>query len=108
MEITQNMIEWLANGERGCSSEAIFTKITGINACSDFHGVTDIPHDPADFRRCHLLLEKCPELKLHLHKMRYVSLDWKALVDNWEELTDMLGRRDPNMYTFMKSLRKEA
>ncbi len=106
MEITPNMIEWLANGKRGCSSNAIFTKLTGVNACSEYSGILDIPYDPADFRRCHLLLEKCPELKIHLHKMKSVSSDWKALVNHWDELTDMLDRRDPNMYTFMKSLRQ--
>lgn len=45
---------WLASGERGASSDAIFYQLTGV-ATGD---KTSHPHDPADLRRCRLLLEQ--------------------------------------------------
>lgn len=76
---------WLASGERGSSSNAIFTKLTGINAC-DLGGKKDHPYDPADVRRCWLLLEDVPELKAGFHKMAHVSDQWDRLVASWDSI----------------------
>ena len=45
MEITENINNWLKNGERGISSEAIVSHLTGINIVKRL-GSTDYPKDP--------------------------------------------------------------
>lgn len=54
MNIPESAREWLRSGERGISSETIFSTITGLelNQCGSH------PLDPADFRRCSLLLDE--------------------------------------------------
>lgn len=78
---------WLASGERGISSNFIFTHLTGIDAMRGWDAERDCyPHDPADFRRCHLLLEQVPELQLLFPRMAEVSPQWSALVAFWGDI----------------------
>jgi hypothetical protein len=84
-------IQWLANGERGSSSNALFYGLTGIYAGSK----DSYPHDPGDFRRCRLLIEQCPELKPFLHKMKTARPAWSALVEHWEELCAVMDAELP-------------
>ncbi len=109
----ERMIFWLANGERGTSSETMFSTLA-----KSIHGAPQLtlarwgehhPSDPDDFSRCHKLLETVPELRAKLPLMKAVSPVWSALVDNWEKLTEMhneqvsTGKRN-GMYEFMKEL----
>jgi hypothetical protein len=93
-QLSVNAVEWLANGERGVSSETLFKRITGVDAVGP-EGYTDHPHDPGDFRRCRLLLEKCPELAGMLHKMKRQSPQWAVLVGHWQELCDLMDSETP-------------
>ncbi len=100
---------WLDKGERGISSETMFSILA-----EEFHPLRGIdtfchPLDPDDFRRCYLLLKMLPEWKNALYKMKSVSPVWEKLVDNWEKLEEMLEEmmktnKDNGMYKFMKSL----
>jgi UTP:GlnB (protein PII) uridylyltransferase len=90
MGITPNINRWLASGERGISSEAIVSHLTGLNILQ--WQFENHPHDPADLRRCALLLDACPELRAELHRMGEVSGVWKALVSEWDELVSMMWR----------------
>lgn len=94
MQLSQNAIEWLANGERGLSSETIFTYLTGVNALSDRWATH--PCDPADLRRCRLLLEACPELIPKFPTMAKSSPVWKSLVENWLALCALMDAECPN------------
>lgn len=94
MNLTDNEVRWLANGERGISSETIFTHLTGINALRDWGG--DHPHDPADLRRCRLLLDQCPALQAELPRMAGVSAVWGSLVQHWDELCALMDEEIPN------------
>lgn len=85
---------WLAGGERGVSSNAIFTHITGVNASGSWG--RDTPYDPADFRRCRLLLEQVPELAPELHQMRSVSPAWLCLVDEWPTICATMDAETPD------------
>jgi hypothetical protein len=91
MELTKNMIEWLANGERGTSSETIFQTLTGMQCTDD----PSFPWDADDLRRCRLLLEKCPELAPRIGEMRTVSPIWNALATHWSELCAMMDDECP-------------
>jgi len=109
---------WISgNGERGMSSECIFYNITRAHAdpgIASLHVLIDEvsrcahPHDPDDFRRCHLLLQAVPEWKEKLHLMKSVSPVWEKLVDNWnlftELLQDQLQGKKNNLHTLMQEI----
>ena len=98
---------WLANGERGVSSETMFSTLYGTHLLPPER--FSHPLDPDDFRRCHLLLETVPHWRERLSDLKALGDPWPALVDNWDKLTEMLEenmheRKDNGMYTFMKEL----
>ena len=109
---------WLANGERGISSEAIVSQLTGQQVGRRWSG-SDHPHDPGDFRRCELLLRNYPLARLtFVAEMPKRSEVWTRLVEHWDELVALIetecpdafnGRRShgsaPKAYQLMKELR---
>jgi hypothetical protein len=109
--IAKNAQWWLANGERGISSETMFSYLNRQElriGKNESH-----PHDPSDFRRCYLLLKAVPQWRkpAYLNKMKPVSKEWSALIDNWDKLEVMLEEqmktnKANGMYEFMQSLYK--
>lgn len=104
------VIDWLANGETGLSSETMaFWLAFNTKNCRPSH-----PHDPADFDRCLLLLERAPALRTELHKMALLSPTWERLVARWSDIEKQhleevgLGwtkaRRAPVTYELMRSI----
>lgn len=84
---------WLAAGERGMSSDAIFHQLTGINTGAQL----DHPSDPADLRRCRLLLEAVPEFATRFKAvMATVSPHWAALVEAWDSLCETMDGEAPD------------
>ena len=79
---------WLAVGERGLSSEAIALTSLGLRPTG--HDAS-WPHDPADLRRCLLLLDAVPETRegglLVLAKR---CPKWASLVSVWDRLSETL------------------
>lgn len=108
LSVIQKLQWWLANGERGMSSDAMYARISKLGTRK--HNVlTNHPIDPDDFRRCYLLLKTIPEWRGEMDKMRVVSDVWDKLVGNWDKLTEMLEEQmktktDNGMYKFMKEL----
>lgn len=87
---------WLARGERGLSSEAIVSHLTGeVGRYSRPHH----PLDPADFRRCQLLLKSHPLAELVFPQMRTASPEWARLVDVWEEIHQTILAEVPEYLT---------
>ena len=110
MKIIENINRWLAEGERGSSSETIVGHLTGIHiAKHPCH-----PCDPSDFYRCYKLVEACPEIKAELQYVKNISPAWQKIIENWDTLVSMLldaeeqekktGNNDGKLYAFMKSL----
>lgn len=89
---------WLAHGERGASSEAMYHRFTGLPIGRYPHPSAH-PHDPADFRRCELLLRAVPVFRLQLPTMASVSPVWAALVAHWDELVALLESEIPSAFT---------
>lgn len=87
-------VKWLASGERGISSNTIFTYLTGIDATEDWE--RGHPYDVSDFRRCQLLLEALPELVPLFPKMADVSDEWSALVCVWSDIVKAMDEESPN------------
>lgn len=89
-------IEWLACGERGLSSEAIFTHTTGMEARDVYYrNRFEHPLDPDDLRRCVRLLEAVPECRDHFNRMAECSQSWAELVKVWGKLVESLDAEAP-------------
>lgn len=82
-KLTQEQLQWLEHGERGSSSDTMFARLGGISTagCDLCH-----PLDPADLRRCRMLLEVVPEFGARISEMADVSDVWAALVNVWGTL----------------------
>lgn len=109
--LSQEACAWLAAGERGISSDTIFSHLTGVVATRHGHGY---PYDPADLKRCRLLLEQVPELRAEFPRMAELGDPWPALVKAWDELCELMDTECPEWragrglargtYAFMKQL----
>ena len=86
--MTTSMTMWLAIGERGISSNAIALTTLGLRP----KGLDAWwPVDPADLRRCLLLLEKVPETRENgLLVLAKRCPKWAALVKVWDRLSETL------------------
>jgi hypothetical protein len=102
---------WLASGQRGMSSEALFTRLSGVNCtsgASDGVARVDHPYDPDDFRRCRLMLEACPELEANLNEAAGMSQQWAALIQVWGTLCDSMDWESPDWRNPKKGSRAPA
>lgn len=106
MTANQRANEWWVKGERGLSSEGIWTFMMGNKLVSgNFH-----PQDPSDFYRCYKLLKWVPEWKARMPEMKIVSPKWSKLIDNWDKLSAMveeqIAGKENDMYEVMEALIK--
>jgi hypothetical protein len=87
------LIDWLANGERGISSNTMVQHLTGIKTLRGFRG--SHPLDPDDMTRCRYLIEDVPEIAEAFPRMATCSPEWAALVEHWQEICDLMDREAP-------------
>lgn len=92
--ISDSTSMWLASGERCAAAETIFTYATGVDALSDWG--EDHPRGLADFRRCRLLLEQCPELRGRLPRVAHLSKTWAEFIGFWDDICLLQDLEDPN------------
>ncbi len=97
--IPPSATRWLAHGERGMSSNAMFEHLTGVK-CTNSDGwplaAKAHPRDPADFRRCRLLPEEVPSLQAQLPKMAELSKPWANLVRDWTAICRAMDGEAPD------------
>ncbi|MEY2117304.1 hypothetical protein [Rhodanobacter sp. FW106-PBR-R2A-1-13] len=113
---------WYVVGEHGVSSLVIFQRVTGASHRYLEHDAPtcqEHPRDPADLRRCRLLLEAAPDVAAAFRQvMPAVSPAWAALVATWDALCALMDSecpswRDagpwwcPNTYERMRSIVSE-
>ena len=97
--------EWLAVGDQGASSAALFFHWTGVRPyfvqCGPASAQTPsaAPRDSEDFARCQRLLEQVPAFAARLTEARTLSPIWARLVDAWPALTEMLDGEAPDWRT---------
>lgn len=91
--LSPEAIKWLASGERGTSSETLFTFATGVDALGDDRGCW--PLDPDDFRRCRLLVESCPEVAANMGRVAEHGPTWKAIVERWDAICAVMDKESP-------------
>lgn len=84
---------WLAYGERGMSSESIMRAATGGRPGR--WGWIE-PADPADFRRCQLLLAEVPAVRdAAFPRLAAESRVWAALIEHWNQIADVFAHEAP-------------
>lgn len=105
MNLERRVLEWLAAGDAGVSSETIVSVMMDLRV-----SMVDIPHDPSDFGRCHRLLEWVPEFRPRLGEVAAKYPDWAPLVESWDRLTAIYlrdpdrGGTSPELYRVMQGL----
>lgn len=103
-------IAWLASGDTGISSKAIWTVLMGRVVDKRELWGGGVPHDPDDFGRCYRLLKVMPSWRGRLAEVAAQLPHWKNLVEVWDELTGLYEEelptgRCPKLYERMKDLR---
>ncbi|MEJ7686162.1 MAG: hypothetical protein WKG52_03715 [Variovorax sp.] len=93
-------IRWLAAGEQGLSSLALFTLLSGIRPRHYRGNGFDLPADAGEFRRCRLLLEQAPSLGCKLPALAQRVADpalaaWAALAEAWRDLCIQIDHELP-------------
>lgn len=94
--------DWLTDGDRGRSSDAIAQRVTGIG---DIHGKPNIshPYDACDFKRCLAVIEALTGDKISegdiLTKMITVSPEWRAIIWSWASL--MASKNNPKVVSMI-------
>lgn len=92
--LSHQAIQWLAFGEQGLSSKAMFQHLTGVLICRS-NDAKALPSDPGDLARCRKLLEQVPELQPRLHEMATLSTAWRNLLAEWTDLCTSMDRELP-------------
>ena len=115
--MTDNITTWLCLGETGLSSKCMARAALGRDA-EDRSGCVDHPRDPADLNRCIKLVKAAPEVREALPKIAKLSPEWKAVIDNWDDLVAMFheeagedwskSRSAHKTYDFMQTLFRGA
>jgi hypothetical protein len=96
--------KWLAGGDTGISSQTIWSVMTR-------HPVARVgyPLDPADFGRCHRLLEQFPAWRARMPEVAARHPAWAGLVAEWDALTalylrDLPTGKFPELYERMQQI----
>lgn len=98
-------LDWMMSGDTGVSSKTIMHVMEG---CKPPGFGADVPHDWADFGRCHRLLEAFPSYRERLHEMAGHYPMWGPLVREWGRLTEMYLNKDEGLYEAMRALIDEG
>jgi hypothetical protein len=107
-EYPEGFVEWLANGERGLSSNTMATILSEMRCMTGTWMPNQHPHDPSDFIRCEKLLQRVPEFALRFNLMKSVSPQWKVLVENWEAIRLAINIDCQTGYNLIQRLLAEA
>lgn len=105
-----NVANWLMNGERGLSSNALCKHLFHL----DINAGREHPRDPDDLRRCFEFI-KSTNSRDKLHLMESISPDWASLVKYWSALEKMYNlekskglHKAPKTYELMKTAFNKA
>lgn len=121
-ETTNAAARWVAGGDTGASSLAIWSHMMGVDPRTRSWGAA-YPLDPDDFGRCYRLLWRIPEWRARVGEMACYGPVWAALANAWEELTALyeadvgaglddegrrFGRSAPRLYDRMRIMTAPA
>ncbi len=83
--LPEAVVKWLADGERGASSEALCRAIYGVPSDAG----DDYPGDSWDMKRCIDFADSTGSKHL-LFRAKMISPRWARIVDHWDELSEMI------------------
>ena len=111
--VEQRAINWIIGDHTGTSSKTMWAVLMGADLETPDRFRFSPPHDPSDFRRCHLLLEAVPEWRERLPEVAAAFPIWGPLVREWDKLTALYLRDrekdgSPELYRLMKKLLDEG
>ncbi|WP_231370155.1 hypothetical protein [Thioalkalivibrio sp. ALE16] len=94
--VMERLRHWGAHGEPGLSANTLAGALKDQVMGSGFPEAIHYPHDPADLRRCRLLIDQVPEAAPEgLHLLRAASPQWDALARGWEALCARMDQECP-------------
>lgn len=106
----RNVVEWLASGDTGISSETIAFWLSDKVR----HKWAHPPADPSDLGRCLRLLDRCPQLADRFNEMAEIGGEWPTFVERWDEMAASMieevgidwskGQSAPKTYALMKNV----
>lgn len=96
--------KWLEGPDTGMSSRTLGAVLSGQGAFDKSY-----PLDPADFGRCHRLLQAIPGWRQRVGEMKGVTPEWTALAAHWDELEALYLEESPTgtcpkLYARMREL----
>jgi hypothetical protein len=104
------IMEWLASGDTGISSETLAFEYLGTERKGHF-GI-GYPHDPADLGRCLRLIARVPGVRPCVDRLALKHEGWAKAAKVWDEITASMeeevgidwskGERAPKTYELMK------
>ncbi|MGJ7509221.1 hypothetical protein [Variovorax sp. GT1P44] len=94
-------LRWLAAGEQGPASLALFVLLTGVRPPHCHGRIRDLPRDANAFRRCRLLIEQVPSLRRALPVLAQRTADpgvaeWAAIAEAWGDLCAQMDHEAPD------------
>lgn len=100
--------EWLRSWDTGTSALTLY----GVLSRTPCEGASrpDVPHDPADFGRCHRLLKVAPpSWRADLARVAERHPAWKPLVERWDDLErlyeeELPAGEAPRLFALMREL----
>uniref|UniRef100_A0A6H1ZPM4 Uncharacterized protein n=1 Tax=viral metagenome TaxID=1070528 RepID=A0A6H1ZPM4_9ZZZZ len=103
-----NPIDWITGNDTGVSSKVIWSVMMGSSPKT-----VDVPHDPADFGRCHRLFGLFPEWRNRIEEVSAKFPKWGPMVREWETMEylyekDVSTGRCGDLYDFMQKLMEEC
>lgn len=86
-EIKMAVLIWMSEGETGLSSKSLARETAGLPHPTSglFCGIW-APSDPADLRRCRLLIDAVPEARQAVDKLAAKHDGWRGLAADWDEI----------------------
>lgn len=113
-------IQWVAGGDTGISSMAIWTHMMGGDPSrSEWAVFGNYPSDPGDFGRCYRLLRLMPGWRARIGEMARYGSVWAGLAEAWDELEELYEAEvdvsaaqhrgsAPRLYARMKAIESAA
>lgn len=102
LRLDPDAVRWLAAGEHGPASLALFVLLTGVRP-RHYRGSmrADLPRDANAFRRCRLLVEEVPSLRQALGVLAQRVYEpgvaeWAAIAEAWDDICAHMDHEAPD------------
>ncbi|EBK2630087.1 hypothetical protein VL83_13880 [Salmonella enterica subsp. enterica serovar Montevideo] len=109
-DLAMKVLKWQTKGHVGISSATMASIALGLEK-NFYHGRFDAPSDPADLRRCMMLVDEIPEIKDSFPLIAKKVKRFSPILREWDSLIALLkfeikrpDKRAPKTYKWIKEL----